>query len=467
MATAHHSLSRRIIAAVLISELLCGVAFSAVALLHEHGARLHAFDVMLRGRCDSLLGAVDDLDDPGDHLALTTSDLQPAPEDAYFVAEQDGRPVGSSPTWNTGFAVPAQNGFSEQTVGHRRYRLFRTESTRYIDANTPHRSQRPVIAVYAVPTRHLWHGIFEAVRFYIASILLLLCVTAIALAWTLRRVMQPLRDLASEAAKVTAHSWQFAPSPEVQQTTELRPLASSISDLLRNLEAEFAARRRFVSDAAHELKTDVAVVKSSLQLLAMRPRTPEEYSAGIVRTLDDTARMETLVGRMLLLGRADESERGEEAIDFAAALQQTLVQLEPMAELRGVKVRHELQSALPVALSWDNAVTLCSNLIVNAIEHSGTMREVTVELRHDADRAILAVSDCGEGIAPEALPHIFDRFFRADSSRTRATGGAGLGLAICKAIATSAGGTIDIESAVGSGTTVNVILPLAGAARPR
>jgi len=223
-------------------------------------------------------------------------------------------------------------------------------------------------------------------------------------------------------------------------------------------------RRRFVSDAAHELKTAVAVVKSSLQLLAMRQRTPEEYAAGVEVSLVDCERMEEIVARMLTLARAEHIATAEPAgstADLAAAAASAVQQFQSMAEVRSVNLTFTADESAFVALSSDECLLLCSNLLLNALQHSPPRTEVKMLLRTEGDWAELRVEDQGDGVDPALLPHVFERFSRGDPSRSRNTGGTGLGLAICKAIVDKAGGAIALESEPGHGATAVVRLPRA------
>jgi signal transduction histidine kinase len=197
------------------------------------------------------------------------------------------------------------------------------------------------------------------------------------------------------------------------------------------------------------LKTAVAVTKSSLQLLTLRPRGAVELGAALERPLADMERMEMLVMRMLTLGRVDEQEQGAaEGADFGEVVQVSVDALRPLAQLRGVRVQARCDGELAVNLNEEDGVILCTNLLSNAIEHSAAGTGIGV--------ALLRVIDQGEGIAPEVLPHLFERFYRADKSRSRRTGGSGLGLAICKAIADRAGASMEVQSEPDRGTTVTV-----------
>lgn len=453
------ALTWRIVGTVLLAELLCALALSVASVIFERHERMHTVDVTTRGRADSVMGALQDEDDPGDNLILTPSDLSVPPEDAFTVFAANGTPLGNSSNWSAAFPVPSSPGFSDARVNGQSYRMLRLEGVRVIDPLEHGGVKRPVVVIYAASLRHFWHAVFEAVQFYVGASLIALALTAVVLVWFVRRELAPLSMLADDAARVSTNTWAFRPSEQILRTRELAPLAMSIRTLLANLEEEFAVRRRFVSDAAHELKTALAVTKSSLQLLPLKQRNGEDISAAIERPLGDTQRMEILVGRMLTLGRVDEQPSSKDRhVDLCMAVSASALALAPLAEVRGVQIDARCSGEVRVRLSADDAEILCTNLLANAIEHSASGSAVRIDAAREDATAVLTVADNGEGISAEALPHVFERFFRADKSRSRQTGGSGLGLAICHSIVTKSGGGIEIESAPGKGTTVVVRL---------
>jgi two-component system OmpR family sensor kinase len=168
--------------------------------------------------------------------------------------------------------------------------------------------------------------------------------------------------------------------------------------------------------------------------------------------------MEDLVNRMLSLARFGEGTPiALVEVDLSEQTQIVLQNLASIAETRGVLLQPLLATGVKVKLPTDAAQMLVSNLVMNAIQHSvsGSEVRVSVKLLDTGERpAVLEVEDCGSGIAAENLPRVFDRFFREDPSRSRETGGAGLGLAICKSIVEAVDGSIEIESKQGEGTTV-------------
>ena len=464
-----NSIAFRLIAAVLLVELISAALVILLAWGYERHSHFRSFDVMLRGRADSVLGAVQDAEDVGDNVMLDLADLHVPPEDVYEVWDGRGQLLGRSANWNgsAGIRAPDHNGFSPIKLHDRGYRLLFMRGTRIVDPGEPGGGHlRFVTILYGAPTERVWQAIYTAVEFYAAGMLLLVLITGPLIAWVLHRGLDPLRQLAAMAGRVSADSWEFTPPASARETVELAPLTSALENALQRLERSFMQQRTFVSDAAHELKTSVAVVKSSLQLVGMRPRTPAEYQAGNDRALADTARIEELVAKMLTLARVESAAIntvGDTQCDLNQCVAETVAELEGFAAVRKVelKVRDLTRNACKIPLSGEDCKLIVSNLVMNAIQHSPEHAQVELAISAGDNAVQLTVQDHGDGIDPATLPHVFDRFYRADPSRARTTGGAGLGLAICKAAVEKAGGAITLSSNPGNGTTATVRLPKA------
>ena len=463
---ATRSIAFRLIAAVLAIEFASAVLVILLSWGYESHTHFRSFDVMLRGRADSVLGAVQDAEDAGDNVMLDLADLHVPPDDVYEVWDGRGHLLGRSENWqgSAGFDAPQRNGFSFVRLHHRRFRLLRLEGSRIVDPGEPGGGHlRFVTILYGAPTEPVWHAIYSAVGFYAAGNLLLLLVTGPLIAWLLHHGLEPLRQLAGLASRVSVDAWEFRPPESARTTPELAPLTHALESVLARLERAFTQQRVFVSDAAHELKTAVAVLKSSLQLLALKERSPQDYKAGLERCLADSQRLEELVGKMLTLARAESGANSTKTVptpcDASVCVRQAVVRLSTAAESRGIRVEINAPAPATVVLTAEDCSLLIENLVMNAIEHSARGSVVWARVTGEGSAVIVEVEDHGEGISPEALPHVFERFYRGDTSRSRSTGGAGLGLAICKALVDRAGGTIAIKSQPRIGTTVTLHLP--------
>jgi signal transduction histidine kinase len=480
------SIAFRLIVAVLAVELLSSILVVVLSFGYERHIHFRAFDVMLHGRVDSILGAVEDAEDPGDHVMLNQADLHLPPEDIYEVWDEYGQLLGRSSNWQgsangqgTGPGVPTRPGgdISRLTINHQHYRVLRVQGSRTVDPGEQGGKLRQVTILYGSPTSHAWHAIRGAVEFYAAGSILLLVITGPLIAWLLHRGLLPLRQLAALASLVSVDAWQFSPPASARATPELAPLTDALESVLQRLERSFLQQRAFVSDSAHELKTAVAVQKSSIQLLAMKRRSLQEYETGLETCLADSLRLEAIVSDMLTLARAESptpTTAPQPCADLAACIQQVVTQLESFAALRNVKIVAIVPDAgeapIRIPIAPEDCARLLSNLLLNALQHSPPASAVELRLTLESEpgsrAAVLLIQDHGEGIASEALPHVFNRFYRSDPSRTRNTGGTGLGLAISKAIVQKAGGSIHIASQPdpnlpNQGTTVAVRFPIA------
>ncbi len=461
-----YSITHRLIATILLVELLAALSISGAAMVYERHVRFRSFDVMLRGRADSLLGAVQDAEDTQDNVMLDGTEVNLPAEDIYQVQEASGRVLGHSPNW-TGpdkTMLAAQTGkFLRVHSGGKHYRALRIEGLRIVDPGDKGGGiPRRVTIFYGSPIDRVWREIWEAVGFYAIASLCLLAISGLLIFWLLNRGLAPLRQLAAEAAGVSVDSWNFVPPQRARMIRELAPLTVALETVLTGLERSFMQQRRFVGDAAHELKTAVAVLKSSLQLLTLKQRTAVEYERGIERCQLDCERLEETVAKMLTLARLETNGASTGvATDLAHILRQAAQQFESMAELKRLQILVMAEGPLVVDIDPEQLQLLCSNLLLNALQHSPSGSAIRAVVQQDGERAELTIEDDGDGIAAQDLPHVFDRFYRADLSRSRNTGGTGLGLAICKAIASRWQGTIDISSELGIGTKVIVRFPAA------
>jgi signal transduction histidine kinase len=462
-----YSLTRRLITAVLLVEFFSILSLIGIASVYETVSHFRALDVMLRGRADTVLGAVQDAEDPQDNVMLDgTQGLMPK-RDIYVVRDDRGRVIGSQ-NWPGGEQMAASNDTREYqnlTVGGIHYRVIRMAGLRMVDPGDAGGGiARHVIILYGSRTHPVWERVRNAIAFYACSGLVLLVVTGFILFYLLRRGLQPLYELAEQSGRISVNSWNLGQSSQARYVRELAPLVTAIETALQGLEQAFTQQRQFVSDAAHELKTSVAVLKSSLQLLTMRTRSAKEYEAGLDRVQLDYERMEELVAKMLTLARLEDRVQPTEtlqAVDLNDVLHDVVEHLHTLAEINQVRLVVHADTPAYVLADPDQLRLLCSNLIHNALQHSPSGAEVRTIIVLRGANAELRVEDDGEGIPHDILPHVFDRFYRGDPSRSRRTGGTGLGLSISKAIVLQCHGAIQLESEPGHGTSAIVTLPLA------
>lgn len=233
---------------------------------------------------------------------------------------------------------------------------------------------------------------------------------------------------------------------------------------LRPVEHAWSQQRQFVADASHDLKTPLTVILANTSILLEHPeRSVASQSQWVESTQHEAEQMQSLVGDLLLLAQTDEgaAKPPMERLDLADLVEGELLQFESVAFERGVELRSRLEADVAVCGNAPLLRKLAGTLLDNACKYADEGGQVDVELRRRARRVELAVRNTGFAIAPEDLPHVFDRFYRADKARTRDEGGYGLGLAIARAIAEEHGGTLSAASDETSGTTFTLTLPLA------
>ncbi|HEY1111713.1 MAG TPA: ATP-binding protein, partial [Opitutaceae bacterium] len=240
----------------------------------------------------------------------------------------------------------------------------------------------------------------------------------------------------------------------------LGELATVLNSTFARLEAAFADQKNFTADASHELRTPLAVILTETQRVLSRERTAAEYREAIEICREAAQEMKRLTESLLELARFDAGQETlrRQPFDLAVVAQAAVDLMRPLAVERNIKVE---VACAPASASGDpdRLRQVAVNLLQNAVRYNRDGGEIRVTTSATEHEAVLTVSDTGGGIAAEALPHVFERFYRADKARSRAQGGTGLGLAICKAIVAAHGGSIAIESEVGKGTTLTVRLP--------
>jgi len=288
------------------------------------------------------------------------------------------------------------------------------------------------------------------------------CVWAFGLAtgWLLSaRVIKPIGAI-SMTAKTIANGNLSLRIDLADTESELGELARVLNETFDRLQSTMARQAQFTADASHELRTPTFVILSQAQSALRRERTVTEYREGFEICRRAAQQIRRLIESLLILVRQDAGEgaarREPCALDEIAAEGVNL--LRPLASDRNVTLRLDLGSA-PVLGDAQQLHQVVTNLVMNAIEYNRPGGEVKVAVSQENGSAVLTVSDNGPGIAGEDLPHVFERFYRADKSRTSAEGHTGLGLAICKAIVEAHGGWVEVSSAPGEGATFTIRLP--------
>jgi heavy metal sensor kinase len=271
--------------------------------------------------------------------------------------------------------------------------------------------------------------------------------------------LAPLNWMAQQAREITGSN--LNKRLEIGHAAEeLTVLAASFNELLARLDQSFEAMRRFVADASHELRTPISVIRGEADVALSHDRGATEYRDSLAIVLDESRRLSRLVDDLLNLARADAGRVNLQAQDFYFndLLAECCRSMQTLAAASEVAL--ECHSTGDVQFRGDEALLrrLVINLLDNAIRYTPPGGQVSAELEADPAAVRIRISDTGVGIAPEAAPRVFDRFYRADKSRSRQDGGFGLGLSIVKWIAESHNGSVELTRNPGPGTTFTVTL---------
>lgn len=329
------------------------------------------------------------------------------------------------------------------------------------------------VAVLALPLTSVDDTTKEMLRTMTIVGIAVVVLAALAGYVAVQRALRPLRDIEAAAGAVAAGDLARR-APLEPPSTEVGRLGMSFNAMVAELERAFAERaasearmRRFVSDASHELRTPLASMRGYGELYRMGAVPPEEVPTTMARIESEATRMGVLVNDLLALARLDEG-RGLQLgdVDLVAIARDAVADLRALDPSR----RTELQAEAPVTIhaDGDKIRQVVTNLVGNTVQHTPPGTAVEIAVRASEGWATLEVRDHGPGIAAEDSARVFERFYRPDTSRTRASGGSGLGLAIVATIVAAHGGSVRHEPTPGGGATMVVRLPLGGpsGARP-
>ena len=277
--------------------------------------------------------------------------------------------------------------------------------------------------------------------------------------WLTSRAMRPVDDISIAAMRISEGN--LSERINVSDTdSELGRLATVLNSTFARLEASFAQQMQFTADASHELRTPLAVIISEAQTTLARKRGGAEYRESVGVCLNAAQQMRRIAESLLQLARFDAGQEPmrRTALDLAENARACVDRIGPLSKERDIEIHCDLRRAETCG-DADRVDQLITNLLTNAIHYNKPNGNILVSTGSENGDAVLKIKDSGQGIAAEAVDHVFERFYRVDKSRSRIEGRSGLGLAICKAIADSHGGTINVLSELGTGTTFVVRLP--------
>ena len=299
-------------------------------------------------------------------------------------------------------------------------------------------------------------------RFWFWVVLLATLITFPLIGYQIaRQGIRPVEEMATAARNISSTNLRVRIHPE-GYPFELASLAGTFNQMLDRLEESFERISRFSADIAHDLRTPVNIIRGEAEVALARARTVEEYREVLDSSLEEAVRLSDLIGDLLFLARAESplNELSRERVNAIELLIAVRDYYEASAASRHISLGL-VEGAEPLLVDLDRSLMLraVSNLVSNAIAHTGPGGAVTLRAASEPNSIRIEVSDTGVGIPAEALPRVFDRFFRVDPSRSKVSGGTGLGLAIVQSILALHGGSAEITSQLGQGTLVTLRIP--------
>jgi heavy metal sensor kinase len=438
--------------------------FSVVAWLSVQASIYHAIDDELRDRVRGVAKFMDlqiaALSIPEIRDEFREHSVLGPGGDLFQVCDQDGQWLYRSvPLESNGVAIVRPGAldtprFETLRVEGRSLRFY----SRRIDVNG-----KPYTVQVAAPI----HEALEAVdRFRLLLLFtapLLLIAASAGGYWLSTRALAPVDEISRAAQRISIENLaERLPVPPTGD--QLQRLSETLNAMFARLEAAVRRITQFTADASHELRAPVALIRTTAEVAVQRTdRTAEEYFEALREIQEESERTSQVVDSLMLLARADSGKETFECVetDVSAIVQEAADQGGKLARTAGLDFTADIPGARISVQADSNALRRALLILIdNAVKYTPKGGSVRVNLETDQEFALISVSDTGIGIAKADVPHIFDRFWRADKARSREQGGVGLGLSIAKWIVEMHHGTIDVESQPGKGSTFHVHVPL-------
>jgi heavy metal sensor kinase len=323
-------------------------------------------------------------------------------------------------------------------------------------------TKRDLVVQIATPLEQ-YHGELARLGRVLWTILPIgLLVSVVGGYYSASRALAPVDRLAAAAKRISATNLDERLALE-NSNDELGRLAATLNSMLDRIERAFDANAQFTADAAHELRSPVASIHTEIEVALVTARSAEDLERALRTVLEETKRMARVIDSLLLLAREDACApiRGE-PLGMASLVVSVIEQSMPEARSAGVRLLVESMPDLSVLGDRELLSLAIGNLVSNAVKFTARGGRVLIRGERIGGEAIVEVRDTGIGINEGDLPHLFDRFFRVDRARSRSSGGSGLGLSIVRSIVERHGGSIEVLSTFGVGSTFRLRLPLSG-----
>jgi heavy metal sensor kinase len=373
--------------------------------------------------------------------------------------DNTGRPMASSRNFSTALTIPRSvleqaraQGAGLATVEGQRIAVVPLSSNRDLG-----------FAVVAEPLSVIEDGLRQLRRDFFAGVPLVLLLASVGGYFLARKSLAPITSMNNQTQRISAESL----SSRLDVTNprdELGHLATTINDLLARLESSFKEQQRFIADASHELRTPLAVLRGETEVALGKERSVAEYQNSLSLIQEEAERLSRIVEDLFILARQPiEAPPAliRERVSLDQAMKDCVRAARVLAIRKGVRLKLE-DNLAPIALKGDEELIrrMILNLLDNAVKYTPEGGEISLALARRNGSAELVVRDTGIGISEADQQRVFDRFYRVDKARSRALGGAGLGLSIVRWIVDVHGGAITIDSVPNQGSTFTVQLPL-------
>lgn len=405
--------------------------------------RLATIDTTLAGHAEQLEQAVRPTDDGQVDLILDPELRQQDASGVYhFIWTRDGVLIDRSDT-EIPAPVPQPDGTSF-TAGHRQRHSTAASGVRLL---------------VGIDLAELRGDIWSLATALLMTGGAILLISVTSGWWFLSRALEPL-DRINRTARRMSEGDLGARIPAEAVDTEVGQIVAALNDAFDRLHGAVERQRRFTADASHELRTPLATLSTEVQWALARPRAVHELQSSLEVCARAAGRMQSVIERLLFLARGEAIAVRSEAVRLDSVVREAVEHVRALSYSAGLTVTVDTAEAT-IQADRERLLEAVTNVLTNAVRYNVAEGTVHVVTTADQQTATLEIRDTGIGIAPTDLPHVFEPFFRGDPARSRDTGGAGLGLAVARAVVEQQGGTIECISPPGAGTTVRMCWPRA------
>jgi len=290
---------------------------------------------------------------------------------------------------------------------------------------------------------------------------LLLVIASLGGNFIIRKALKPVKSVVHTAQEISTDDLSLRIQAKKRQD-EIGELVDTFNDMISRLEGSILKIKQFSGDVSHELRTPLTVIRGEVEVILRKERSAGDYREALSTVLEETSLLERIIDDLLFLSRIEALEKKEleKPVPLDEILLKTIESRESAAKNKGIQL--DIQKIDPATIRGEENLLerMLANIIDNAIRYTPPKGKVEISLDEKKNGVILSIQDNGIGIPEEALPYIFDRFYVVDKSRSKETGGLGLGLSIAKHVADTHGAGIEVESQVGQGTIFRITFPL-------